>query len=176
MDGCAKQYRSGTALFLMSQQVQKFPSIRIDAMIGAPGHGKDEVDGLNAVEKGHIQDSCAVVIQPGVNDTEEKLPAHTLSGDGIDVSLAEHCIKICGHPDRVHGVVSQGKYRKREANRKITNRVYHIQTEATVKHQNAKYKAAGFPRIVPERGSRGDDDGQKLAVCWNQLILQFYCR
>jgi hypothetical protein len=39
-DGCAKQYRSGTALFLMSQQVQKFPSIRIDAMIGAPGHGR----------------------------------------------------------------------------------------------------------------------------------------
>ena len=27
----------------------------IDAMVGAPGHGKDEVDGLNAVNKTYLK-------------------------------------------------------------------------------------------------------------------------
>jgi hypothetical protein len=148
-DGCAKQYRSGTSLYLMSQLVQRFPTIRIDAMIGAPGHGKDEVDGLNAVEKAHIQDQCVVVITPGINDTKRSMMAHTrtvnVTGtdtndgtEGTNVSIAAECIKICSHLDWVHRVISLGKYQKREANRKITRRVYHLQKEDEVEFQKAK--------------------------------------
>jgi hypothetical protein len=83
------------------------------------------------VEKAHIQDQCAVVIAPGINDTERSMLAHTCTAnvtgtdmndgtEGTDVSIAEECIKICSHPDHVHGVMSQEKYQKREANHKIT--------------------------------------------------------
>jgi hypothetical protein len=49
-DGCAKQYRCGNALYLLSVLSCKF-KIVIDRAVGAPGHGKDLVDGLNATDK-----------------------------------------------------------------------------------------------------------------------------
>ena len=49
-DGCGKQYHCGTALWLLSMLSSKF-NITIDRAIGAPGHGKDVVDGLNATDK-----------------------------------------------------------------------------------------------------------------------------
>ena len=47
-DGCADQYRCTSALYLMSVLSQSH-SIMIDQGISAPGHGKEVVDGLNAM-------------------------------------------------------------------------------------------------------------------------------
>ena len=47
---CAKQYRSATAMYLLSVLAVAY-QITIGRAIGAPGHGKDEVDGLNAMYK-----------------------------------------------------------------------------------------------------------------------------
>ena len=49
-DGCAEQYRCVTALYLMSFLSQR-NSIIFDRGISAPGHGKEVVGGLNAVDK-----------------------------------------------------------------------------------------------------------------------------
>ena len=49
-DGCMKQYRSGNAMFLLSVLAAEY-SIIVDRAIGAPSHGKDVVDGLNATDK-----------------------------------------------------------------------------------------------------------------------------
>ena len=49
-DGCAEQYICASALYLMSEMSQTY-SIIIDRGISAPGHGKEVVDGLNAVEQ-----------------------------------------------------------------------------------------------------------------------------
>ena len=38
-DGCSKQYRCGTALYLLSVLSSQF-GVTFDRMIGAPGHGK----------------------------------------------------------------------------------------------------------------------------------------
>ena len=48
-DVCAEQYRCASALYLMSVMSQCY-SIDIDRGISAPGHGKEVVDGLNAVD------------------------------------------------------------------------------------------------------------------------------
>jgi hypothetical protein len=50
MDGCGKQYNSGTTLSLLSLIATEF-DLTFDRAIGAPGHGKDIVDGLNAMDK-----------------------------------------------------------------------------------------------------------------------------
>ena len=42
--GCCKQYHCGTAVWLLLMLSSKF-KITIDRAIGAPGHGKDVVDG-----------------------------------------------------------------------------------------------------------------------------------
>ena len=49
-DGCAEQYRCASALYIISVMSQTY-SIIIDRGISAPGHGKEVVDGLNAVDK-----------------------------------------------------------------------------------------------------------------------------
>eukprot|EP00957_Ditylum_brightwellii_P048693 3694718-Ditylum_brightwellii.AAC.1 len=49
-DGCAKQYRCAIDMYLLSLISVRF-NIVIDRAVGAPGHGKDMVDGLNATDK-----------------------------------------------------------------------------------------------------------------------------
>ena len=53
-DGCAKQYHCATAIYLLSL-ISKTYNIVIDRAVGAPGHGKDVVDGLNAVIKAFLK-------------------------------------------------------------------------------------------------------------------------
>ena len=49
-DRYCKQYRCGAALFFKSMISTNF-NIIVDRMIGAPGHEKDVVDGINACDK-----------------------------------------------------------------------------------------------------------------------------
>ena len=52
-DGCAEQYICASALYLMSVMFQCY-SVTIDRGISAPRHGKEVVDGINAVDKCYI--------------------------------------------------------------------------------------------------------------------------
>ena len=52
-DGCCKQYRCGAALLFLSMISTNF-NIIVDRMIGALGHGKDMVDGINACGKRYL--------------------------------------------------------------------------------------------------------------------------
>ena len=52
-DGCAEKYRCASVLYLMSVMSQYY-SIIIDQGISSPGHGKEVVDGINAVDKYYI--------------------------------------------------------------------------------------------------------------------------
>ena len=63
-DGCAEQYRCASALYLMSVMSQTY-SIIIDWGVSAPGHGKEVVDGLNAVDKSYIYQFMFKVQLPG---------------------------------------------------------------------------------------------------------------
>ena len=53
-DGASKQYRCANALCYLSLLSTKY-NIKIERAIGAPGHGKDLVDGLNAVDKHYLK-------------------------------------------------------------------------------------------------------------------------
>ena len=63
-DGCAEQYICAYAVYLMSVMSQTY-SIIIDWGISAPGHGKEVVDGLNAVDKRFIYQLMFTVQLPG---------------------------------------------------------------------------------------------------------------
>ena len=53
IDGCDEQFRCASGLYIMSFMSQCY-SVTIDIGISAPGHGKEVVDGLNAINKCYI--------------------------------------------------------------------------------------------------------------------------
>jgi len=101
--------------------------IKIDRAIGAPGHGKDIVDGLNATDK--------VFSMVSGRDGDAKL------------SLATESARLCGDPARFSGVKSEGgKRQKREAAAKTQERHYHVQDPAGVKYTKTSREAVGFEK------------------------------
>ena len=75
-DGCAEQYRRDSELYLMSVISQTY-SIIIDRGISAPGHGKEVVDGLNAVDKRYIYQLMSKVQLPGSVRFDSQNKMHT---------------------------------------------------------------------------------------------------
>jgi hypothetical protein len=59
-DGCAKQYKCATALWVLSHLSHKY-RIAINCMVTAPHHGKGSVDALAGVDKNYIRAHfCAI--------------------------------------------------------------------------------------------------------------------
>jgi hypothetical protein len=93
-DGCSKQYRCGTALYLFSDISIHF-GVTVDCMIGAPGHGKDVVDALNATTKKFIKQKMCMLSNPG-NERETE-----------STSFARECLRLCAADGRKDGVNHQ---------------------------------------------------------------------
>ena len=71
----------------MSAMSQTY-SIIIDRVISAPGHGKQVVDGLNAVDKRYIYQLMSKVQLPGSVRFDSQIKIHTVT-ENKDVSLAQ---------------------------------------------------------------------------------------
>ena len=69
---------------LMSQTY----SVIIDCGISAPGHGKEVVDGINAVDKRYIYQLMSKVQLPGSVRFDSQIKMHTVP-ENKDVSLAK---------------------------------------------------------------------------------------
>ena len=63
-------------------------SIKIDWSIGAPGHGKEVVDGINDVDKRYIYKFMSTVKLTGSNIFDSQIQMHT-GNQKYDVSLAK---------------------------------------------------------------------------------------
>ena len=63
-------------------------SIIIDRGISAPGHGKEMVDGINAVDKRYIYQLMSKVQLPGSVRFDSQIKMHTVA-ENKDVSLAK---------------------------------------------------------------------------------------
>jgi hypothetical protein len=123
-DGCSKQYRSGTALFLLTLLAVTHGVI-IDRAVGAPGHGKDEVDGLNAVDKQFIAKKMSQATMPEDNDddTTQRINPEAMV-ETSSKSIAKEAARLCRNENRIRGVKSEGKYRKREESASMKQRFY----------------------------------------------------
>ena len=85
--------------------------IIIDRGISAPGHGKEVVDGLNAVDKRYIYQLMSKVQLPGSVRFDSHIKLHT-GTENKDVSLA-HEFKDCLEEEhRQNGAIDKGKPRK----------------------------------------------------------------
>ena len=105
-DGCAEQYRCASALYLMSVILQTY-SLIIDQGIIAPGHGKEVIDGLNAVDNRYIYQLMSKFQLPGSIRFDSQIKIHT-GTEMKDVSLAREFKYHLEGEHRQNGVIDQG--------------------------------------------------------------------
>ena len=116
IDGSATQYRNGTGMNHLSSLAVKFEVV-IDRAVGAPGHGKDVVDGLNAVDKRFLRKAMLRANHPEADSTSNSIDWHSATVGG-NVSFAEGCQKALQyHADNIAIQVSS-KAHKRDNARK----------------------------------------------------------
>ena len=50
-------------------------------MIGAPGHGKDIVDAINACDKRYLKEKMCMIGTPEAEDSKKRMDAHAMFGN-----------------------------------------------------------------------------------------------
>ena len=83
----------------------------IDQAVGAPGHGKDKVDGLNATDKRFLKELMAQTQTPE-EDERDIIMSDAAMIEGNSTSIAEQCVWLCSAQSRTQGVKSDSKYFK----------------------------------------------------------------
>ena len=145
-DGCAKQYRCANSIYLNSVLSATY-QITIDQMIGAPGHGKDIVDGINAVDKKYIRIKMCQISTPEASESEKLMKPHAIV-DGEDgkafYSFAAEAKRLCEMPDRIEGTKSYKKSNKREQNAPLKRREYYLHDAKDQKYNQIHMKLNGL--------------------------------
>ena len=120
----------------------------INRAIGAPGHGKDVVDALNAVDKEFLKKMmCRISVldedQMNVGQDKKFLP-NSVNENKEVVSLAEEATRLCAL-ERTEGAKGGNKHKKREGKAKMKERIYHVRKRKDVVHTNLKCKILDLP-------------------------------
>ena len=112
----------------------------------APGHGKEEIDGLEGVEKTYAD---SIFARPGCQAEEDftvydyKAPIHRME-NGQKLSLAKMMYYILSDPRR--------KFRYKEEDQKVKERQYHLRSSNAASTHNVKMKAVGFDKWSGRNG------------------------
>jgi hypothetical protein len=114
-------------------------NVIIDQAVGAPGHGKDVVDGLNATDKRYLKQKMSMVSTPEENDSNNRMSACSMVEEE-GKSLAEECARLCSDTSRVAGVKSDAKYAKREESAALKMHNYHVKKEKMFSLKASKWK------------------------------------
>jgi hypothetical protein len=130
MDGCTKQYRCATTLFLLTV-LSCVHNITINRAVEAPGHGKNmkmRMIGLPDADK--------------ENNGASRTSAESMV-EGTSKSLA--VAGLCSDKARSTGVKSEGKYHKRESEANMKQQHHHVQDDNNVIFSEIVMKLMGLP-------------------------------
>ena len=141
-DGCAKQYRCATALHLLTMLSVKH-NITIDRAVAAPGHGKDLIDGLNAVDKMYLKELMMRTSVAGEAEEDRKIKSHSVE-EGAAISIAEEAARLCQIDACTEGAKSHRKYQKREEASTVKKRHYHVRLPDAKLYNGLQMKLVGL--------------------------------
>jgi hypothetical protein len=144
-DGCCSQYRCATGVFLLTLLSSMF-KISIDRQVHAPGHGKDEVDGLNATTKRFLCEKMSTTQKEDGRDNSQRMADWAMEG-GAEKCLSSEAVRLLENPERKDGVTCAGKHQKRFDNRAVTERHYHVLKAVDVKFENLKMETIKFKKV-----------------------------
>ena len=97
------------------------------------------VDDINAISERYIYiyQLMSNVQLPGSKTFYLQILMHSFT-ENNDVSMSKKFQKYISKEHRKHGVIDQGKYRKRASKIKWTYREYHVQDNYDVSHKDVK--------------------------------------
>ena len=119
-DWCAKQYRCSIAYYLMSY-LSKSYQIVLDRAVDTTGHGKDVVDGFNAVQKRYLANFMIMCSTPEKYNIDSKSMHVEAMTDKGEVSFAEECKRLLDLCDEI-GTKGNKKHSKREAKARLKHK------------------------------------------------------
>ena len=108
-----------------------------DQGISASGHGKEVVYGTNTIDKGYMYQLLPTVQLPGSKIFEKQILLNSCTQQRMSVWL-NNSRDICIMMIRKHGVIDQGKERKKYSKRKCKCREYHVQDNSDFAHKYVK--------------------------------------
>ena len=123
-DGCAKQYRCSIAYYLMSYLSTSY-HIVLDRAVDTPGHGKDVVNGFNAVQKIYLTTCLRMCITPEKDKIDSKRMRVEAMTEKGEVSFAEECKRLLDLCDEID-TKGDKKHEKREAKARLKHKYYWI--------------------------------------------------
>jgi hypothetical protein len=123
-DRCGKQYRCGNSKYLNSLLLSENGIVN-DHTVGAPGHGKDIVDGINAIDKHFLAGKMCMIGTQEANNKPKLMQAASMI-ENATKSLAEESVHMCTEETRASVVKGYSKHAKREANAPLKERHYHL--------------------------------------------------
>ena len=83
-------------------------------MIGALGHGKEIIDGINTCDKRYLKGKICMVGTPEADDCNKRMLAHSMIGNA-HYSSAKEYKRLYGISGRDNGAKGHSKYKKRES-------------------------------------------------------------
>ena len=148
-DGCAKQYRSGNALYLLNIVALKY-NITIDRAVCAPGHGKSIIDGMNAVDKHYLRQIMDISGTTRTDNVETRMSIFSKRNKS-EVSFAKECARLCSLNRRKYGVLNSAPYNARK--QKLSERFYHIQEHSDVRYAGISKGTKGWKNVKNQSGN-----------------------
>ena len=119
-DGCAKQYRCSIVYYLMSYLSTSY-QIVLDRAVDTPGHGKDVLDGFNAVQKRYLD--TGLIMRS--NCEKDKIYSKHMHVEAMtekgEVSFAKECKRLLDLRDEI-GTKGDKKHEKLEAKARLKQR------------------------------------------------------
>lgn len=134
MGGIGKGHKGGTVCYPLSVRLAIMRQIIIsDHGMGAPRHGKDVVDGVNAVEKSFLSGKTRMTVDPSKQQSDSKVPATTMIERAYG-QLSTECYRLLSDPTRTTVVKSNSKSKKREGNAVVKGRKYWVPLKVLDEH------------------------------------------
>ena len=102
--------------------------IVLDRAVDTPGHGKDVVDGFNAVHKRYLDSCLRMRRTPEKHKIDSKRMRVEAMTEKGEVNFAEECKRLLDLRDEI-GTKGDKKHAKREAKARLKHKYYWIQKE-----------------------------------------------
>ena len=125
--GCAKQYRCSIALYLVSY-LSKSYQIVLDRSVDIPGHGKDVVDGFNAVQKRYLATCLRMRSTTEKDKIDSKRMCVEAMTEKVEVSFSEKCKRLLNLRDEI-GTKVDKKHAKCDATARLKLKYYWVHKE-----------------------------------------------
>ncbi len=147
-DGCAGQYKSGTAMYVLAMHAQVTGKIFFQ-VVKCAGHGKCCCNADGGCHKTFCDKffDRHIIIPKQATDGSRGVPSHKVQ-DGRLVSLAETVCRILNDKDYVHGALSKSNRKNKDALKVISERRFILRKKGACNNMlGVKMEAYGFEKV-----------------------------